>query len=163
MELNYVTIEYAITAHEKAIKISGGLSGVKTIANIESPLNHIKNDDYYPSFEEKLTHLVFCINKFHGFHDGNKRASIAIGAFFLIINGLDVFVNKFLIEMENIAVAVADNLIDKPLLYDIIFSIINEEEYNEELKLRIIQALSQAPDIHKKLSYGTDFYFEICY
>ena len=59
MELNYVTIEYAITANEKVIKISGGLSGVKIIANIESPLDHIKNDDYYPSFEEKLTHLVF--------------------------------------------------------------------------------------------------------
>ena len=42
---------------------------------------------------------------------------------FLIINGLDVFANKFIIEMENIAVAVADNIIDKSLLERIISSI----------------------------------------
>lgn len=57
------------------------------------------------------------------------------------VNGLDVLVSKFIIEMENIAVAVADNLVDKELLNDIVDSILNEEDYNEELQIRIINVL----------------------
>jgi len=143
MKLNYFEAPHAINTHLKIIRMSGGTLGVKNLGNIESPIEHIQNDDYYPAFEDKLTHLVFSINKFHAFNDGNKRSSIALGLFFILINGLDVFADKFVIEMENIAVAVADNLIDKEMLSEIIFSLINEEDYSEELKLKIINALSQ--------------------
>jgi len=44
--------------------------------------------------------------------------------------------------MENIAVYVADNKMDKDLLFEIITSIIYEEDYSEELKLKIIESLS---------------------
>ena len=88
--------------------------------------------------------MVFSINKEHRFQDGNKRTSIALGAFFLEVNGLDVLVSKFIIEMENIAVDVADNRIDKELLHDIISSLLNDEEFSEELKLRIISALEDS-------------------
>ena len=44
--------------------------------------------------------------------------------------------------MENIAVYVADNKIDKELLREIIGSILTEDDFNEELKLKIIDALS---------------------
>lgn len=91
-----------------------------------------------------MTHLVYAVNKGHCFTDGNKRTSIALGAFLLEVNGLDVLVNKFIIEMENIAVSVADNIIDKELLGDIITSLLNEEEYDENLKLRIISVLKNA-------------------
>ena len=112
----YFDSEYAIRTHDKILEVSGGIAGLINRGNLESSLEHIQNDDYYPTFEEKLTHLVFAINKGHNFQDGNKRTSIALGAFFLEVNGLDVFVSKFMIEMENIAVAVADNIIDKELL-----------------------------------------------
>ena len=45
--------------------------------------------------------------------------------------------------MENIAVYVADNKIDKELLREIITSILIEDEFGEELKLKIIDALSE--------------------
>ena len=45
--------------------------------------------------------------------------------------------------MENIAVYVADNKIDKELLQEIISSIMIEDDFNEELKLKIIDALSE--------------------
>ena len=57
------------------------------------------------------------------------------------VNGLDMITSKFIIEMENIAVAVADNLIGKDILFEIIKSILGENEYGEELKLKIIKAL----------------------
>jgi death-on-curing protein len=159
MELIYFTAEYAIKIHDKIIEISGGRSGIKEYGNIDSPLNHIQNDDYYPSFEDKLTHLVFSFNKFHAFNDGNKRTSIAMGAFFLEVNGLESMVDKFIIEMENIAVTVADNIIDKDLLLEIITSIINEEDYSEELKLKVIHALSQVDG--GAITLGSEFYRDL--
>lgn len=161
MELNYFTAEYAIRIHDKIIEISGGHEGVKEFGNIDSPLNHIQNDDYYPTFEEKLTHLVFSFNKFHAFNDGNKRTSIAMGAFFLDVNGLESMVSKFIIEMENIAVTVADNIIDKNLLLEIITSIINDEDYSEALKLKVINALSQVEGTMEVLNLGSEFYRDL--
>ncbi|MCZ8071073.1 MAG: type II toxin-antitoxin system death-on-curing family toxin [Bacteroidota bacterium] len=159
MELIYFTAEYAIKIHDKIIEISGGREGVKDYGNIDSPLSHIQNDDYYPSFEEKLTHLVFSFDKFHAFNDGNKRTSIAMGAFFLEVNGLESLVDKFIIEMENIAVTVADNIIDKHLLLEIITSIIYEEDYSEELKLKVIHALTQLDE--GAIALGTEFYRDL--
>ena len=84
-----------------------------------------------------------------------------MGAFFLEINGLDFFINKFIIEMENIAVTVADNIINKDLLFEIITSIINEEDYNEILKLKIINALEQVNPDRENIDLGTDFYRDL--
>ncbi|MFE3867438.1 type II toxin-antitoxin system death-on-curing family toxin [Flavobacterium sp. LS2P90] len=161
MKLIYFSSQYAIKIHDKIIEISGGHPGIKNFGNIDSPLHHIQNDDYYRTYEEKLSHLIFSFNKFHAFNDGNKRTSIAIGAFFLEVNGLDVFTNKFIIEMENIAVTVADNLIEKGLLQEIITAIINEVDYSEELKLKIINALSLVRDDAEKINLGIDFYKDI--
>lgn len=162
MELEYFTSEYAIKTHDKIIEISGGNPGIKNFGNIDSPLYHMQNDDYYPTFEEKLTHLVFSFNKNHGFNDGNKRTSIALGLFFLIVNDLDVFSNKFVMEMENIAVTVADNIIDKNLLLAIIYSIINDEDYSEELKLKIVNALQLIVKNEEtvELNFGLDNYYQ---
>lgn len=163
MKLIYINEEHAIQVHQKILHLSGGGIGYKDLNNLRSPLHHIQNDDYYPSFEEKLTHLIFCINKFHAFSDGNKRTSIALGTFFLLLNGLDVFADKFVIEMENIAVAVADNLIDKSMLHEIVYSVINEEDYSEELKMKIIEALTKVipnPD-YDEINHGLEFYIEI--
>lgn len=141
MRYLYFNLGHAINTHDQILDISGGQAGILDAGHLDSILEHIQNDDYYPSFIEKLTHLVYAVNKGHCFSDGNKRTSIALGAFFMEINGLDILVSKFIIEMENIAVAVADNLIDKDLLFDIIDSLINDEEYDEELKIRILNAL----------------------
>ncbi|MBK8807224.1 MAG: type II toxin-antitoxin system death-on-curing family toxin [Bacteroidales bacterium] len=161
MEFNFFTTEYAIKIHDKIIEISGGKSGIKDYGNIDSPLTHIQNDDYYPTFEDKLTHLIFSFNKFHAFNDGNKRTSIAMGAFFLEVNGLELFVDKFIIEMENIAVTVADNIIEKKLLSEIIVSLINEEDYNEQLKLKILNALQLVNLENEQINLGTAFYRDI--
>lgn len=155
MNVFIIPTEYAIKIHDKIIEISGGQSGVKNFGNLDSPLSHLDNNDYYPTFEDKLTHLVFSVNKLHAFNDGNKRTSIALGAFFLQINGLEYCIDKFIIEMENIAVLIADNTIDKDFLNKIIFSILNEEDYNEEIKLKIFNALS---NVVKQDSLGIDFY-----
>lgn len=143
MQYLYFNLEYAIKTHDFIIKESGGKLGIINAGKIDSVLEHIKNDLYYPNFEDKLTHLVFSVNKLHAFNDGNKRSSIALGAYFLEINRVDYCINRFIIEMENIAVYVADNLISKELLLEIISSILYEDDYEESLKLKIIDTLQQ--------------------
>lgn len=145
MALIFFTTEYAVKTHDKIIEISGGASGILNIGILDSVLEHIQNDLYYTELEDKLTHLVYAVNKGHAFQDGNKRSSIALGAFFLELNGLDAIVSKFIIEMENIAVHIADNRIDKELLNEIIQSLIYEDEYSEEIKLKIIHAITVEP------------------
>ena len=117
------------------------MAGSKDIGQLESILEHIQNDDYYPEIEDKVTHLVFSVNKFHAFNDGNKRSSLALGAYFLEINGFGYLVRRFIIEMENIAVWVADNFIGKELLRIIISSILYEDDFPEAIKLAIYEAV----------------------
>jgi death on curing protein len=137
----YFDVDHAIRAHDWIIEQSGGLPGVKDVGLIESVLEHIQNDLYYPSFEEKLTHLVFGINKFHGFNDGNKRSSLVLGAYFLELNGYEYCVKDFVLAMENIVVWLAENKIDKELLQKLITSLIMDDEYSEELKLELVEAI----------------------
>ncbi|MES2676757.1 MAG: type II toxin-antitoxin system death-on-curing family toxin [Pseudomonadota bacterium] len=138
----YFDIKYALQTQEMVIKNSGGLSGVKNQGCLESVLENIQNDLYYPELTDKITHLVHSIIKFHAFNDGNKRSSIALGAFFLEVNGLDFCVRKFQNEMENIVVWVAENKIDKELLSKLIDSIIFEDDFSESLKLELLEAIT---------------------
>lgn len=136
----YFDTPHAILVHDEIIYKSGGAHGILNIGLLESVLRHIQNDDYYPSIEHKITHIVYSINKNHAFKDGNKRSSIALAAYFMEINGLVYCINRFLEEMENIAVDVADNRIDKQILQEIVEAIIYKGEYSEELKLKLIWA-----------------------
>lgn len=144
IEILYFDIDHAIHVHDKIIDLSGGFHGYRAIDLLESVLENIQNDRYYPNIAEKLTHLVFSVNKFHAFNDGNKRASISLGAYFLELNGYDYCVNAFMHRMENIAVWVAEGKIDKSLLGEMICSLIEDEDYNETLKLKIYDAVNSA-------------------
>ncbi len=137
----YFDIKDALKTHAFIINKSGGLAGVKNQGYLESVLDSIQHDERYPELTDKLNHLVHSVIKIHAFNDGNKRASIALGAFFLEINGHDFCVRKFQNEMENIAVWVAENKIDKELLKELIESILYEDDYSVELKFRYMQAI----------------------
>src|SRR5690554_3126512 len=140
MAFQYFTVEFTIEVHDNIIRESGGFMGIRDIGLIDSTLDHVQNDFYYPELEDKVTHLVFSFNKNHCFNDGNKRSSIALAAYFLTVNNLDGLVGKFILEMENTVVDVADNIIDRDLLKEIVSSIIYEDDYSEELKMKIINA-----------------------
>ena len=141
LEVFYFGIEQAVQQHSWIIEKSGGLTGVRELGLLESVLHHIGNDEYYPEFEDKLTHLVFSVNKMHAFNDGNKRASLYLGAYFLELNGYDYCIERFWLEFENYAVYLAEGKIDKDLLHQMLCALINEEEFSESLKMALIEAL----------------------
>ena len=137
----YFDIHYAVEVHDWLIEKSGGLPGTNNIGLLDSALQHIRNDLYYPELHHKLTHLFFAINKFHAFIDGNKRSGIALGAYLLEINGYEFMIKKFVLEMENIAVWLAEGKISKELLGELIESLISDEDYSEALKLKLAIAV----------------------
>ncbi len=142
-QILYFDVQHAVEVHDWVIENSGGLSGTKDLGQLDSVLDHIQNDMYYPNFEDKLNHLVFAINKFHAFNDGNKRSSLTLGAYFLELNGYDYCVQAFVQEMENIVVWLAEGKISKDLLLKIITSFIMDDEFSEELKLELIEAVKE--------------------
>lgn len=148
MSYLYFETNNAIKAQYFIIENSGGRKGIINIGLVDSVLEHIQNDLYYPEFENKVCHLFYSINKNHAFEDGNKRTSIVLSAYFLEVNGFDFKVSHFIKEMENIAVHVADNKIDKDLLQEIITSILYENSYDEALQLKIINAISYIEDFN---------------
>lgn len=143
MPIIYLTLDQAVDIHKKTIDVSGGGShGALELGKLDGVLGHIQNDDYYPTFEEKLTHLFFCACKFHSFQDGNKRIAITLCAQMLLLNGYLYCASQFIREMENISYHVARSAIDKELLGEIITALINEDIDNESLKLKIVKAIS---------------------
>lgn len=143
MALTYLTLAQAIDIHAKTVEVSGGGAlGHLELGKLDSVLQNIQNDDYYPTFEEKLTHLFFSACKFHCFQDGNKRIAITLSAQMLLFNGYMYCASSFLREMENISYHVAAGNIDKELLLEIITAHLMEEEDDESLKLKILNAIS---------------------
>ncbi|MBK9027678.1 MAG: type II toxin-antitoxin system death-on-curing family toxin [Propionivibrio sp.] len=148
MSLTYLTLEQAIEVHRKTVEVSGGGAlGHLELGTLEGVLTHIQNDDYYPTIEEKLTHLFFSACKFHCFQDGNKRIAITLCAQILINNGYLYCVSSFLREMENISYHVAAGNIDKALLQDLIAAHLAEESDDESLKLRVLNAIENAAGV----------------
>ncbi len=139
----YINIEQVLSIHRNTVALSGGGSiDHFDLGRLESVLEHIQNDEYYPTFEDKLTHLFFSTNQFHCFHDGNKRLSIALSAYMLILNGYLYCSSNFIRELENISYHVAAGKIKKELLKEIIESILLEDYANDDsLKLKILQAI----------------------
>lgn len=106
--MNYLDAETVIELHELILKYSNGLSGVRNMNLLKSPLEAIKNDTYYPNFNEKLAFLLYSFVKNHPFTDGNKRTAIVICALFMSINGYDDReVNIFAVWGELMALNIA--------------------------------------------------------
>lgn len=60
---------------------------VKDEGGICKVLDFVQNDLYYPTFNEKLTYLVYGLCTGHYVEDSNKRVALTIGVWFLVQNG----------------------------------------------------------------------------
>ncbi len=139
----YITLEQAKVTHAKTIQFSGGGTYEHfDLGRLDSVLQNIQNDDYYPAFVDKLTHLFFCVCEFHCFADGNKRLAITLCAQFLLYNGYMAIAQSFFAVMENISYQVAAGKINKDLLHRIITAVMSGTyDIDEGLKLDIIHAI----------------------
>lgn len=111
--IRYFNVERIEEIHNKVINKSGGLDGFKDKNGISQIIDFMKNDLYYPTFEEKLGYLMFSISKNHFFNDGNKRTSISVGAYFLVINGYTKKIDLFITDMEDYIIELVENKISR--------------------------------------------------
>ena len=139
----YITLEQAKQIHKKTILYSGGGTYEHfDLGRLDSVLQNIQNDDYYPGFVDKLTHLFYCTCEFHCFADGNKRLAISLSAQFLLLNGYLAVAKDCFSIPENISYQVAAGKISKELLHKIMAAIMDRTyEIDEELKLEIYNAI----------------------
>lgn len=75
--------------------------------------------------------------------DGNKRLSLTVGVYFLIKNGYYFLASNFMKEVEALIYHVAAGNIDRDLLKRALRCVVNTVDYDEELKLDIISAMSK--------------------
>lgn len=125
------------------LAVSGGMPGVKDEGLIRSPVEFISEGQYYPTFADKLTHLVYSLIKNHGFNDGNKRTALAAGALLLMMNGYDSFVGYYFLMFEQVMVLVAENKITKEQLYELFVDIVENGTLSESSTLLIIASLPE--------------------
>lgn len=142
----YISIDETMEIHKRTVVNSGGgLTECIDQNRLDSVLHHIQNDDYYPTFVDKITHLFFCACQFHCFADGNKRIAITLSTQFLLKNGYMLIARDFIGKMENISYHVAAGKIDKELLNKIMTLIFDGEyDTNEAIKLEIYNAIKDS-------------------
>lgn len=140
----YITSEQAKSIHKITVEVSGGgITDVIHFGQLESVLQNIQNDEYYPTFIDKLTHLFYCTCQFHCFADGNKRLALSLSTQFLLLNGYLKIALRFIVDMENISYHVAAWKISKEFLHEIFESYFDGTFESEEMKLKIYEAISE--------------------
>ena len=143
-EIKYIGYEEALDIYRKMIDASeGGFEGVRDEGGILATLDFIQNDDYYPTFTDKLTYLVFRFCSGHFFNDGNKRIALTLGAYFLHKNGYPWNACIFMRQFEAIVYHIAASHINQDLLLRITTAFMEGKDYDECLKIDIANAMSQ--------------------
>jgi death-on-curing protein len=142
-DIIYPTFDQVKQVYDKTIeKSGGGLSGIRDEGGILATLEFVRNDDYYPSFTDKLSYLVYGFCHGHYFLDGNKRIALTIGVFFLLQNGYYCAAQNFMEKVEAIIYHVASGKVDRELLNEVLICVVNGFDYSDELKIDLAHRIS---------------------
>ena len=131
--MRYLTLDEALILHGDIMQEMQGLKGFNKaqIGLLDSALTQIKNDDFYPEFLDKITHLMFACIKFHPFLDGNKRSAIYLANAFVEFNCSELLPNDFYQKLENVVVDVASDKINKDELKGLLKGILTAFSTNK--------------------------------
>lgn len=121
-------MEYTIKVHDLIIDEIGGLKGIKDYGQLEIVLANIQNDLYYPTFADKLTHLMYSVVQLHMFLYANKRLALLLGTYFININHYSYYTDIFSERMENVVDDVASGKISKEQLKEISIELLELDE-----------------------------------
>ena len=146
-QIKYLSFEEVLEVYSKTIeKSGGGLLGILDKGKIESIIDFIQNDDYYPDFVSKLNYLVFRFCSGHCFRDGNKRVALTLGVCFLLKNGHYWAACIFMKRLEAIIYHIAAGRINQELSIRILKCVVDGSDFDEELQIDITHAM--LPDSH---------------
>lgn len=142
--ITYISYDQLMEVYAATMRDSeGGFSGVRDESGIRAVLEFVQNDDYYPTFNDKLSYLVFRLCTGHFFNDANKRIALTVGLSFLLYNKRPWKAAAFLPEMEMPILHVAAGRIDDELFRWIVEDFMeNPGDRSEALKVALLDAIS---------------------
>lgn len=148
--MEYIDINEALNVYRKTIEVSGGGDiGVLKEGGVEAILDFIQNDDYYPTFVDKVNALVHSLCTGHNFIDGNKRVSLTLGAYLLFKNGHYWAATTFLQRMEGVVLCTAGGLLSRDELLEYTHCAIECIDYPEQLKIHLVEMLEKLNNNNK--------------
>lgn len=151
MGIEYIEYEQALKIYEKTVeKSGGGMAGVRDAGGIQLMLENVQNDWYYPEIADKAAYMMFSLCRGHYFADCNKRISITLTMYFLLMNGYLFVAQTFMKDMEEIALDLAAGCMDKDLLTDIMHCLVHAEPYSETILLGIANSRSKRVEIEEQ-------------
>ena len=113
--MRYLTLRQVLLLHQRIVEQSGGSSGIRDKAALESALAQPKmtfeGKDLYPSLQEKAAALCYSLVNNHPFIDGNKRVGHAAMEVFLVMNGYEI--EAAIDEQEEIMLKLASSNIER--------------------------------------------------
>ncbi len=87
-----LTVDDIIMLHDKLLKATGGLPGLRDRGLLESAVFGINASfeevEQYPTVEEKAARLCYALISNHAFVDGNKRVGVLAMLMTLRLNGV---------------------------------------------------------------------------
>lgn len=111
-----LSIDEILCVHEKLLKKTGGLSGIRDIGLLESAvystIQSFGGNDIYPTPIERSARLAFSIVKNHPFIDGNKRTGILVMLMTLELNNQKIAFSQQ--ELISLGLSIANSSIDYP-------------------------------------------------
>ena len=81
-----LTVADALSAHDRALRFGGGLSGILNLGLVELAITR-PYTGYYRNMPRKLAALIEFMSTNHGFIDGNKRTTLILATVLLSKSG----------------------------------------------------------------------------
>lgn len=99
-----LTVDEIIMLHDKLLKATGGLPGLRDRGLLESAVLGVnasfEDVEQYPTVEEKAARLAYALISNHAFVDGNKRVGVLAMLMTLRLNGMVLqYTQQELIEL----------------------------------------------------------------
>lgn len=152
MEIDYVDYEQALVIYYKTVeKSGGGMAGVRDEGGIRLMLENVQNNWFYPKIADKAAYMMFSLCRGHYFADCNKRISVTLTMYFLLLNGYLFVAQTFMKDMEEIVLDLAAGCMEKELLTKIMHCLVNNEPYSESILLGIMHAREKRLEIEKTI------------
>lgn len=93
-----LTVDEIIALHNKILFATGGESGLRDRALLESAIYSViqsfGEEELYKTVEEKAARLTFAITKNHPFIDGNKRIGVFVMLMTLKLNAINILYSQ---------------------------------------------------------------------
>ena len=104
-----LTVDEIIMLHNKLLKATGGLPGLRDRGLLESAVFSMnagfEDIEQYPTAEEKAARLAYALISNHAFVDGNKRVGVLSMLMTLKLNGITLHYTQQ--DLINLGMAVA--------------------------------------------------------